>query len=113
MTTAALIQIAYSGFNDRDIDAVFTVMAPDVNWPKAFEGGYVTGHDAVRDYWTRQWGEINPVVQPIKITEHADGKVEVEVHQLVKDLEGTVLFDGMVRHAYTIKDGLLQQMDIE
>jgi hypothetical protein len=41
------------------------------------------------------------------------GKVEVEVDQLVKDLEGNVLFDGKVKHVYVINDGLLQRMDIE
>jgi len=39
--------------------------------------------------------------------------VEVEVDQLVKDLEGNILFDGKVKHVYVIAGGLLQQMDIE
>ncbi len=113
MTTAELIQTAYKGFNSRDIDATLAVMAPDVHWPKAFEGGHVIGHDAIREYWTRQWSEINPIVEPTNITKRADGKVEVEVQQLVKDLAGTVLFDGVVKHIYSTKDGLLSQMDIE
>jgi len=108
-----LIKNAYKGFNDRNVDAVLSLMHPDIHWPKAFEGGYVIGHEAVRDYWTRQWGEINPKVEPLSITERPDGKVDVEVYQLVKDLEGTVLFDGKVKHVYVINNGLLQQMDIE
>ncbi len=88
-------------------------MDPDVHWPKAFEGGYVVGHAAIRDYWTRQWSEINPIVEPVTITERPAGKVEVEVHQLVKDLDGKVLFDGNVKHLYVIEEGLLKQMDIE
>ena len=109
----ALIKKAYTGFNNREIDTVLSIMHPDIHWPKAFEGGYVIGHEAVIDYWTRQWSEINPKVEPVAITERPDGKVEVEVDQFVKDLEGNILFDGKVKHIYEINGGLLQQMDIE
>jgi len=108
-----LIKKAYTGFNNREIDTVLSVMHPGIHWPKAFEGGYVIGHEAVRDYWTKQWKEINPKVEPVAITARPDGKIEVEVYQLVKDLEGNVLFDGKVKHVYMINDDLLQQMDIE
>jgi len=109
----SIIQKAYNGFNVRDIDKTLSTMHPDIYWPKAFEGGYVVGHEAVRDYWTRQWSEIDPKVDPVAITERPDGKVEVEVDQLVKDLEGHILFDGKVKHVYVITNGLLQRMDIE
>jgi hypothetical protein len=88
-------------------------MAPDIKWPKAFEGGYVEGHDEVRAYWERQWDEINPKVTPVGFRERENGTLEVEVDQLVKDLEGNILFDGKVLHIYTIEKGLLQQMNIE
>jgi hypothetical protein len=110
---ADIIKKAYTGFNSRDIDAVFSVMHPDIHWPKAFEGGFVIGQDAVRDYWTRQWTEINPIVEPVTITERPNGKVEVEVYQLVKDMQGNILFNGKVKHIYVIKDNLLYSMDIE
>lgn len=109
----ALITKAYAAFNARDIDAALTTMHPDVQWPKAFEGGYVSGHGAIRDYWTRQWAEINPTVEPVAFTERPDGTLEIAVHQTVKDLQGAVLFDGTVKHIYTLQDGLLRRMDIE
>jgi hypothetical protein len=108
-----IIKKAYTGFNTRDIDAVFSVMHQDVHWPKAFEGGYVTGYEAVRAYWTKQWSEINPIVEPVAIVERPDGKAEVLVDQLVKDLEGNILFQGQVKHVHVFKDGLIFSMDIE
>ncbi|MCW4468182.1 nuclear transport factor 2 family protein [Flavobacterium sp. MFBS3-15] len=108
-----LIHKAYAAFNSRDIDAALSTFHPEVEWPKAFEGGYVRGHEAIRDYWTRQWGEINPNVDPAGISERDNGTIEVTVHQLVKDLQGGVLFDGTVKHIYTVQDGLLRKMDIE
>ena len=111
--TINLIEIAYKGFNSRDIDSVLPLMHHNIHWPKAFEGGYVISPEEIRAYWTRQWSEINPVVKPQSIIAREDGKVEVLVHQLVKDLEGNVLFDGNVKHIYEIENDLLLKMDIE
>ena len=116
MTTTAsenLIKRAYSAFNSRNIDEALSTFHSEVQWPKAFEGGYVNGHDEIRKYWTRQWTEINPTVEPVEITQRADGLLEVTVHQIVKDLHGELIFDGKVKHIYTSKDNLLRKMDIE
>ncbi|MGZ3872528.1 MAG: nuclear transport factor 2 family protein [Mucilaginibacter sp.] len=108
-----LIKYAYATFNARDIDAILKVMHPQVKWPKAWEGDYANGHDEVRAYWERQWKEIDPRVSPVGFRERENGTLEVEVDQLVKDLDGNILFDGKVKHIYVISDGLLKQMDIE
>jgi len=84
-----------------------------VQWSKAWEGGYISGHDEIKQYWTRQWKEINPNVEPIWFTERENGSLEVEVHQKVKDLKGDSVFDGTVKHIYTFQDGFIKTMDIE
>ncbi|MBO9202619.1 hypothetical protein J7I42_20185 [Niastella sp. MAH-29] len=48
-------------------------MHSDVQWTKAFERGYVSGHSEIREYWTSQWTEINPNVQPVGFNERQDG----------------------------------------
>jgi hypothetical protein len=108
-----LIRKAYAAFNARDIDKALSTMHPDVEWPKAFEGGYVTGHNEIRAYWTRQWKEINPHVDPVEINERQNGILEVIVHQKVKDLHGNMIFDGIVKHIYALQEDLLRRMDIE
>ena len=108
-----LIKNAYAAFNARNIDAVLQVMHPQVKWPKAWEGDYAHGHDEVRAYWERQWKEIDPKVTPVAFSVRENGTLEVLVDQLVKDLEGKILFDGKVKHVYVINDGLFHQMDIE
>jgi len=115
MTTAYrdLIQKAYAAFNGRDIDKVLSTFHPAVQWSKAWEGGYIIGHDEIRQYWTRQWKELNPIVEPTGFTERPNGSLEVAVHQKVKDLQGGLLFDGTVKHIYTFQDGLIKSMDIE
>ena len=108
-----LIKKAYSAFNDRNIEDALSTMQPNVQWSKAWEGGYISGHDEIRQYWTRQWKEINPNVEPVEFTERPNGSLEVEVHQKVKDLQGNSVFDGTVMHIYTFEDGLIKTMDIE
>jgi hypothetical protein len=77
------------------------------------EGGHVHGRDAVRAYWTRQWTVIDPHVEPLAITRDDSGRFIVEVHQVVHDLQGKVLVDTIVHHAYRILNGLIERMDIE
>lgn len=108
-----LIIKAYSAFNSRDIDSALSTFHSEVEWPKAFEGGYVSGHEEVRKYWARQWTEINPNVEPIGFIERPNGTFEVSVSQKVKDLKGNLIFDGIVKHIITIQDDLFRRMDIE
>jgi hypothetical protein len=108
-----LVKKAYLAFNSRDIDTALSTFHPEVQWPKAFEGGYVSGYDEIRTYWTRQWLEIDPNVEPVRFNERENGTLEVAVHQVVKDLQGNLMFDGRVKHVYTLQDGLLRRMDIE
>jgi ketosteroid isomerase-like protein len=104
---------AYFAFNARHIDAVLALMHSDVVWPNGMEGGYVHGHEDVRAYWTRQWGLIDPRVEPMSMETDAKGRIVVEVHQVVRDLNGNRLLDTIVHHAYTLRDGLIERMEIE
>jgi hypothetical protein len=108
-----VIRKAYTAFNARNIDNALATMQPDVQWSKAWEGGYISGHEEIRQYWTRQWTEINPTVEPVGFVERENGSLEVQVHQQVKDLQGNSMFDGFVKHVYTFQDGRIQTMDIE
>jgi hypothetical protein len=107
-----LLRAAYAAFNARDIDTALALMTPDVHWPKAFKGGFARGHEEVRAYWTEQWSEINPHVEPVAFQPEDAGKILVEVHQVVRDLAGAVLADEYVGHRFTIEQGLIQAMEV-
>jgi hypothetical protein len=110
--TKTIIEQAYSAFNKRDIDGALALMTQDVSWPKASEGGKVVGKEEIRAYWTRQWGEFDPLVEPLAMTEEDGGKTRVRVHQLVKSLQGDVLSDSEVLHVFTVNSGLIAAMDL-
>ncbi len=107
-----VIEQAYSAFNKRDIDGALALMTQDVSWPKASEGGKVVGKENIRAYWTRQWGEFDPHVEPLAMNEEDGGKTRVRVHQLVRSLQGDVLSDSEVLHVFTLISGLIAAMDL-
>lgn len=107
-----LLAAAYVAFNNRDIDGVFRWMQPDVDWPNGMEGGRVHGYEEVRAYWLRQWGLIDPRVEPVAIEDDKAGNTVVNVRQVIRDLSGKILKDQLVEHVYSFRDGLIERMDI-
>ena len=106
------IKRAYDAFNERNIDTVISLMHPDVDWPNGWEGGYLKGTNEVRDYWQRQWKELDPRVMPLSVNVDEDGLVKVKVHQVVKDMQGKLLSDAVIKHTYTFENGLIKNMEI-
>lgn len=107
-----LLRAAYADFNARRIDDVLSRLHPNVEWANGMEGGHELGRDAVRSYWTRQWGMLDPNVEPLEIEPDEAGRLVVLVHQVVRDKKGSLLLDRNVRHAYRIEEGLIRRMDI-
>jgi ketosteroid isomerase-like protein len=108
-----LLEQVYKDFNGRDADAILAQMQPDVVWPKGYVGGYEHGRAAVRDYWTNQWASIDPHVEPTGYELLPDGRVAVTVHQVVHELDGTLLMDVQLHHIYRLRDGLIEHMEIQ
>lgn len=107
-----LLESAYRDFNARKLEEVLARLHPDVEWANGMEGGHVFGREGVRAYWTLQWAILDPHVEPMTIEEEDEGRLLVTVHQVVQDLNGAVLVDTTVHHAYRFADGLIQRMDI-
>ena len=107
-----LLRAAYAAFNSRDIGAALALMTADVTWPRAFKGGFVRGPDEIRAYWTEQWSEIDPRVEPSAFYPEDALRILVDVHQVVRNLAGAVLADEHVGHRFTIKDGLIRAMEV-
>lgn len=108
----ALLRRVYQAFNRRDFEGVLSTMRTDVDWPNALEGTRLHGPDAVREYWKRQLESLDPIVEPQSFATEPDGRIAIQVHQLVRDKSGQVVVDQMVEHVYAIRDGLIASMEI-
>lgn len=107
----ALIREAYEAFNRRAIDAVLATLDPEVDWPNVLEGVTIHGHAAVREYWEKQFREIDPHVEPVKFFPRGD-EIVVDVHQVVRDRSGRLLSDSHVAHAYSFNGDLVGKMTV-
>jgi hypothetical protein len=91
-----LLRAADDLFNERELDSALAAMSPNnVTWLRAFKDGHVQGHDQVREYWN----EIDLKVLPTSFTTQSSTNdsessvMLVSVHQVVRDLAGSVLAD--------------------
>ena len=51
-------------------------------------------------------------MEPVRFAPTADGRVDVEVRQVVRDLQGAVLKDTVVHHVYAVDGGRIASMEI-
>ena len=107
-----LLRGVYAAFNRREIETVLAAMHPDVDWPNGWEGGRVVGTAAVRDDWRRQFEVLDPQVEPKNFLIEPDGRIALEIHQVVHDRSGNLLADQTIHHVYEIQDGLILRMEI-
>ena len=103
---------AYQYFNNKAVDSILSLMHPNVSWPESWEGGYIQGHNDLKDYWAKQWAELHINVKPLTLKENSKGQVEATVHQIVKDLQGNITSDTILKHLYTFEHGLIKLIEI-
>lgn len=113
-----VIKEIYDRFNARDIDGVLIALTSDVAWANAMDGGHVHGHEALREYWTRQWSMVSPQVEPIAFQQTENDTILVEVIQSVFDLNGQPLTgqthglkDKTVMHVFQMDNGKVKRFD--
>ncbi len=111
-TNKQFLQNIYDAFNKREIETIIPLLRPDVKWANGLEGGFVHGRDAVREYWTNQFNDIQPELEALKFETDEKGRNVVTVHQIIKDLQGNVLADVEVHQIFTIEDGLISLYEI-
>ncbi len=95
------LQNLYDAFNKREIETIISLMRPDVKWANGLEGGFVYGRDAVREYWTNQFKDIQPELETLKFETDENNRNIVTVHQIIRDLQGNLLADATVQQIFT------------
>ena len=101
----------YKNFNDRKIDLVISKMTDKVKWANGMDGGYVYGHDGVKEYWTRQFKLVSSNVTPL-IIDTENEVVKIKVHQVVHDLNGKLLADEFVYHYFHLQKNKIAEFSI-
>src|SRR5258705_13644165 len=104
-------QDLYKNFNERKIDLVISNMTDNVKWANGMDGGYVYGHDAIREYWTRQFTMVSSNVTPLEI-ETENGAIKIKIHKVVNDLDENLLADQFVYHLFQLEGNKIAVFEI-
>jgi hypothetical protein len=107
-----LLRRAYAAYNAQDLNTLTAMLSDDVDWPDG-AGGRLHGRDAVRAYWTEQWTRLRTHDEPVGFEATGDGRTAVRLHQVVRDLEGSVLSTGDLVYVFRVEDGRIRRLDIE
>ena len=110
---ATLLDMVYHAFNTRNMSAALALMRPDVEWPSGLKDRYLCGYEALRDFWTTQWQQLDVFINPLAYHPLPDGRVATRVSQLAHDGAGAVVIDNQVAHIYQFEGGLIKRMDIK
>lgn len=108
----ALLTRLYEVYNRRDLTAFLALLTVDVDWPDQIQGGRLIGHDAVAAYWSANDKLITVDAAPVSFVTQSDGRVAVDVNQIVRNLAGQVWSDSCVRQIFTLRDGRVARMDV-
>ena len=106
------LQNLYEAFNKREIETIISLMHSNVKWANGMEGGFVYGQNQVREYWRKQFEVIQPYLELLKFEIDENNRTIVTVRQIVRDLEGNLLFDKTVQQIFTIENGLITIFEI-
>ncbi|MGD1899805.1 MAG: nuclear transport factor 2 family protein [Phormidesmis sp.] len=103
---------AYTAFNRQDIKALLAFISDGVSWPDDDDDHRLHGKDAVRAYWLKKWETTRPYDKPVAISALSEEVSVVRIEQLVYDLDGAVISEGIFEHTFEIKDRLIVRMDL-
>ena len=107
----AFLRRLYELHGARDVEGALAMFTDDVEWPDVAGGRTLHGKDEVRAYWTKQFAEIDPHVEPTAIEVDGDAAA-VTVHQVVRALDGTLLREATVTHTYSFHGDLVRRMAV-
>jgi SnoaL-like domain len=107
-----LLKRLYAAFNEQDIEGALEVIHHDAVWANGMEGGLLNGHQDIREYWLRQWSYITWHVRPMHFEMNDLENIVVDVHQILRDLSGSIVSIRNLQHIFQIEEGLIKKMDI-
>jgi len=108
----AVLEPLYEAFNRQDVPAMLEGLDPGVEWRDVLNGVQIKGRAAVEAYWRGQFEIVRTELSPLTYTSLPDSRVEVDVDQTVRRLDGGLWANQRVTHTYTFSpDGLILRMD--
>jgi ketosteroid isomerase-like protein len=110
------LRTAYDGFTRRDMQAILSVMDPDIEWDATdalAHTGMFHGHDGVTDYietLSGAWDEYELV--PEQFTESSDGRHVMVLGSVRGRLVSGQDVDARFAHVLQVEDGKVTRLKV-
>ena len=108
----ARVERLYDANQRRDFAAFRALVHPHLEWPDVTRGGALDTPEAVRDYWAYNDRALRIEMTPVQVELDDAGRIVVLANQVVWNLAGKLWSDLMVRHRYTLRDGLFWRLEV-
>lgn len=109
-----LVPAAYKAFNDRDSEQALSLLANDVVWPNAIDGGEIRGRYNVLLYWQRLFELVGSSrLEPELLAGTDDpSKLDARVRQLIDRGKGIEEADTLHRWSFDPSGGLINHLEV-
>lgn len=108
-----LLTTLYDAIDRQDIETVVSAFHPRARIPDSLEHTTVSGLEAIRAYYLRQFKVIRVTSSLLSTRRLANGSVEAVMHVLLRGSAGGLWWEGPVTATYQTRSGLITEMDIE
>lgn len=102
----------HEALDRRDLDGVTALMHPDARFRDYLDDGELVGLAAVRAFYQRLFETLAPNIDVLTMTELPDGRLRADLQVAVLDRSGRLWSDSKVTATYTLRDGLIQSVEL-
>lgn len=96
----------------RDANAAAPLFHPQARFRNYLDGGEVVGREGVRAFYRKLFETLAPNVDLISVRTLADSRARAELQVSVHDRSGRLWSDSRVTATYTIRDDLIESVDL-
>jgi len=107
-----LVVRLHEAISRRDADTAALLFHPQGRFRNYLDGGEVIGRDGVRAFYRKLFETLAPDVDLLSVRILADGSVQAELQVSVHDRSGRLWSDSRVTATYTIREGLIQSVEL-
>lgn len=111
-TFEALLSRLHDGIVRSDIETVMGCFHPTACIADSLEGGLVTGLDEIRAYYLRQFAIVRVDAALLSVLHLDVQTADTLVQVMVRGADGGFWWEGQVRVAYQLSDGLIASIAV-
>lgn len=107
-----LVLRLHQAISRRDADAAAPLFHPLARFRDYLDEGEVVGPAGAHAFYRKLFETLAPNIDLLSVQALSDGRVRAELQVSIHDRSGRLWSDSRVTATYTIRDGLIQSVDL-